>query len=361
MKNYYKILGVSKKASPSEIKKAYYKLARKHHPDRGGNEERFKEINEAYQILSDKKKRKQYDSFGRTFDGAGPGQGFNTQWNWGGSGIGFGGFEDFDMGEILNEIFGGRRGGPFQERDIRKGSDLKIKISLSLEDILQDTEKEIPLKKKVVCPRCSGVGGEPGTEVKECFSCRGTGKVQKIKRTILGTFTETSVCPECDGEGYRPEKPCNVCKGKGRIEGEEKVDIVIPAGVDNNQVIKIKGKGGAGIKGGKAGDLYISFFIKEHPDFKRKGDDLYLTKEINFSQAALGDKIKVKTIDGKKILLKIPQGLQSGRILKISKKGIPHFGGRGRGDLFVQLIIKTPRKLTKKQKELLKKFKEENL
>ena len=363
MKDYYKILGVSKKASASAIKKAYYNLARKHHPDKGGDEEKFKEINEAYQVLSDKKKRSQYDNFGRTFDGMNQGGGPNTQWNWGGAGFDMNS-QEFDLGDILRGMgFGGMGGGnPFtQRKDFRRGKDLEIRISLSLEDVLKDTEKEIIIEKMITCPRCHGVGGEPGTKVKECFSCRGTGKVQRIRRTMLGSFTETIVCPECEGEGYQPEKPCNVCKGKGRVKGKEKIKIVIPAGVDTNQVIKIKGKGDAGIKGGEAGDLFVVFVVKKNPKFERQGDDLYMSKEINFSQAALGDKVKIKTLAGNNIILEIPSGTESGKVLKVSKKGIPHFGGHGQGSLFVQLLVKTPRRLNRKQKELFEKLKEEGL
>ena len=360
MKDYYKILGVSKKASASAIKKAYYGLAKKHHPDKGGDEGKFKEINEAYQILSNKQKRNQYDNFGRTFDGMNQG-GANTQWNWGGGGFDANA-QGFDLGDILGEIFGGRGESPFgQKKDFRKGKDLELRVNISLESVLKEKEKEVVLEKMIACDRCNGVGGEPGTKVKECFSCRGTGKVQRVRKTILGVFTETAVCPECSGEGYSPEKPCNVCKGKGRIKGKEKIKIIIPAGVDTNQVIKFKGKGDAGIKGGESGDLYVVFFVKKHSVFQRKGDDLYVSKNISFSQAVLGNELEIETLGGVKLLLEVPRGIESGKILRISQKGLPHFGGHGKGNLFVKLIIKTPQKLNRKQKELLEKLKEEGL
>ncbi len=368
MKDYYKILGISKNASPSAIKKAYYKLAKKHHPDKGGDEDEFKKINEAYQVLSDRKKRKQYDNFGRTFDGnMGQQQGrggFQRQWRWGNFDEGF--ESEFDLSDLINEIFGNRGGkSSFNQgrraRDVRQGRDIKIKVELSLKDVLKEHKKKIVLKKKVVCSRCEGSGGEPGTDVKECFSCRGSGRVQQIKRTIFGTFTETAVCPECNGQGHIPEKPCNVCKGKGRIDGEEEIEIIVPAGVDANQVLKFKGKGNAGIKEGKSGDLYVVFEIKDHPVFTRKGDDLYMSKEISFSQASLGDELEIETLGGEEIVLKVPKGTESGTVLEVSNKGIPHFGHRGKGDLFVKLLIKTPQRLTKKQKDLLKKLKKENL
>jgi len=358
MKDYYKILGVSKKASASAIKKAYYALAKKHHPDKGGDEKKFKEINEAYQILSDKKKRSQYDNYGRTFDGMNPG-GSNTHWNWGGFDVNS---QGFDLGDILGEIIGGRGQNPFnQKKDFRRGDDMEIRIDLSLEDVLKEREKEIILEKMITCPRCHGVGGEPGTKVKECFSCRGTGKVQRIRKTILGSFTETIICPECSGEGYSPEKACNVCRAKGRVMGKEKVKIVMPAGIDTKQVIKLQGKGGAGIKGGKSGDLYVVFFVKKHPVFQRKGDDLYVSRHVSFSEAALGAEVEIKTLGGGSVLLEIPKGVESGKVLRISEKGIPHFRGNGKGGLFVEIVVDTPQKLNRKQKELFEKLREEGL
>lgn len=368
MKDYYDVLGVTKSASQDEIKKAYYKLAQKYHPDKGGDEKKFKEVNEAYQVLSDKEKRTQYDRFGRTFEGmpgggAGPG---DFQWAWGQPGganveFNFGDFGDFgDLGDIMEEMFGfggGRRG----KKDIRRGKDIEVDIEIPLEDVLHGKEKEISLLKYNNCTRCQGTGAEPGSKVKECFSCRGTGQVQQIRKTFLGSFTQYTTCPECGGEGYKPEKTCNVCKGDGRIKSEEKIRIFIPAGVDNNQMIKVEGKGEAGKKGGKAGDLYVRIYVKPHHIFKRKGDDLYTSLPISFSQAALGDEIEVVTLDGRKILLTVSSGTESGKILRISEKGLPHFSGYGKGNLYVELIIKIPKHLSKKQKELLERLKEEGI
>jgi len=361
-KDYYQILGVSQNASPEEIKKAYYKLAHKYHPDKGGDEKKFKEINEAYQTLSDREKRAQYDRFGRVFEGA-PGfePGFDFTWAWGRPREDFDfGFEDFgDLSEMVEEIFG--FGAPRKRKDLKKGKDIEVELGIPLEETLKNQAKEITLYKMILCNRCQGTGAEPGSKIRECFSCRGTGEVQQIKKTFFGSFTRYATCPECGGEGYRPEKSCNVCKGEGRINGEEIIKIWIPAGVDTNQVIKIEGKGEAGKRGGKAGDLYIRIFVKPHSVFKRKGDDLYLKVPISFSQAALGDEIEIETLEEKKILLKVPTGTESGKILRISGKGIPHFSGYGRGNLYVELIVKTPKKLTKKQKELLEKLKEEGI
>ncbi len=358
-KDYYQILGVSNNASSEEIKKAYYKLAHKYHPHKGGDGKKFKEINEAYQTLSDKEKRAQYDRFGRVFEG-GVGPGFDFTWSWGKPGFSGFDFGDFgDLSEMIEEIFG--VGAPKRKRDLKRGRDIKITLEIPLEATLKNQAKEIALSKMILCSRCQGSGAEPGTKIKECFSCRGTGEVQQIKRTFFGSFTRFSICPECRGEGQRPEKPCNVCKVEGRIKGEEKIKIFIPAGVDTNQIIKVEKKGSAGRRGGRAGDLYVRILVKEHPIFERKGDDLYFQVPISFSQAALGDTVEISTLEGKEISVKIPQGTESGTILRISGEGIPHFSSSGKGNLYVGLIVKTPKKLTKKQKELLEKLRENGL
>ncbi len=358
MKNYYQILGVSKTASNDEIKKAYRKLAHQFHPDKGGDESKFKEINEAYQVLSDKDKRAQYDNFGRTFDGS-QGGGFDfssfTGFNQSRSNEGF----DFDLRDIFEDIFASRDSG--RKEDLRRGRDIEYDMMISLEDVLSKQEKEHSLYKFVLCTRCQGKGAEPGTSVKECFSCRGIGEVQEIKKTFLGSFTRVTICPECKGEGSKPEKPCNVCKGEGRIKDKKSFKIAIPAGVDTNQVIKIIGGGEAGRKGGKPGDLYIRILIKKHPVFQRKGDDLYTETSISFSKAVIGGDIEIKTLDGKKILLKVPSGTESGDSLRLSGKGIPHFGGYGKGNAYVKLVIKIPKRLSRKQKELLKQLEKEGL
>ncbi len=363
--DYYKILGISRNASEGEIRRAFHKLAHKHHPDKGGDEKKFKEINEAYQTLSNKEKRAQYDRFGQVFEGAGPTPGWDFNWAWGNASPGAGEGPDLefdfgDLGEMFEDFFsfGGSR---TQKKNLKKGRDIKIDIELPLEETLKSLAKEITLYKMVLCSRCQGKGAEPSTKLNECFSCRGSGEVQEIKRTFLGSFTHWAVCPECGGEGQRPEKPCNVCKGEGRIKGEEDIKIFIPAGVDSNQIIKVAGKGEAGKKGGRPGDLYARVLVREHPVFERRGDDLFVSKEISFSQAALGDEIEVPALEGTKILLKVSSGVESGMVLRISGKGIPHFSGYGRGNLYVELIVKTPKKLTKKQKELLEKLKGEGL
>jgi molecular chaperone DnaJ len=367
--DYYEVLGVAKTATQDEIKKAFHKLAHKYHPDKGGDEKKFKEINEAYQVLSDQQKRAQYDQYGRVFENGQPGgnpfegQGFN--WAWGNRPQG----EEFefdmgDIGDVFAEFFGGGFGGGARratKKDNKKGKDIQVDIEIDLERTLKDSVEKINLAKQVVCHRCNGAGAEPGSKIKECVSCRGTGQVQQVKKTIFGSYTTLATCPECKGEGTIPENPCNVCKGEGRLKGEETIEVRIPAGIDTNQVIRVDGKGDAGKKGGKAGNLFIRIFVKQNPVFERRGDDLFAESQISFSQAALGDEIELKTLDGTNILLQVPEGTESGKVLRISGKGIPHFGGYGKGNLYVELKVKTPKKLSRKQKELLEKLKEEGL
>ena len=363
MKDYYKILGVSKDASQEEIKKAYYKLAHKYHPDKGGDEKKFKEINEAYQVLSDKNKRAQYDRFGRVFEGEAGQGGTEGGFDFGSFWRNFSDQSDFgftgpDLEDILGDFFGFKTK---KRKNEGKGRDIEVDIEVDLTDTLQGLKKKISLKKYIQCPRCGGTGCEPGTKLKECFTCRGTGRVQQVQRTFFGSFTRYVVCPVCHGTGKVPTTPCNVCHGEGRIKGEETIDIFIPPGVDSGQIIKIAGKGEAGRRGEKPGDLYIRVEIAPHKIFKRKGDDLFVTLPLPFSTACLGGEIEVPLLSGKNISLKVPPLTSSGKVFRITGKGIPHFSGWGRGDLYVKLIIKTPKHLTKKQKELLKKLKEEGM
>ncbi len=358
MKDYYKILGVNRDASQEEIKKAYRKLAHKYHPDKGGDEEKMKEINEAYQVLSNREKRAQYDKFGNNPNFGGEGGGFQ---NFGGFGFNFGfggenGFDfDTDLESIFRDFFGfGRR----DKRKKRKGEDIDIIMNIDLKETLKSTEKEIALEKKVVCQRCGGSGAEPKTKIKECFACRGTGEVQQMRKTIFGTITNYVVCPECGGEGKIPEKPCNVCHGEGRIDGVEKMKILIPAGIDSGQVITLRGKGNAGRRGAVPGDLYIKINVIRNPLFERKGDDLYTIVSIPISKAAMGGETNVPLLNGRSISLEIPAGTPSGKVFRIAGKGIPHFGRFGKGDLYVKINIQIPKRLTKEQKDALKKLKE---
>ncbi len=367
MKDYYKVLGVSKEASEDEIKRAYRRLAHRYHPDKGGDAERFKEVSEAYRVLSDREKRSQYDRFGQTFEGGFPGAepgagGF--RWAWGGpggfadeeEGPGFG-FEFQDLGDLFEDFFGGG----VQGKNIRKGKDIEVGIEIPLEATLTGFQEEIPLEKFIICTRCQGGGAEPGSKVKECFSCRGTGEVQQIRKTIFGSFTKMGMCPECRGEGLKPEKLCNVCGGEGRIKNQEKFRITIPPGVDTNQTLRFEGQGDVGKKKGKTGDLFVKIYVKAHPIFKRKGDDVYATVLVPFSHTALGSEVEVPTLEGTKISLQVPAGTESGKIFRIVGKGIPHFSGWRRGHMYVEVKIETPKKLTKQQKELLERLRQEGI
>jgi len=364
--DYYEVLGVAKSATEDEIKKAFHKLAHKYHPDKGGDEKKFKEINEAYQVLSDKQKRAQYDQFGRVFDqgqgqpGGNPfeGQGFN--WAWGNTTQGDGVEFDFnDIGDVFDQFFGGGR--RQTKKDAKKGKDIQVDIEIPLERVLKESVEKINLTKQIVCHRCAGAGAEPGSKVKECVSCRGTGQVQQVQKTVFGSYTTLATCPECKGEGTIPEKPCNVCRGEGRTKGQETIDVTIPAGIDTNQVIRVDGKGEAGRKGAKSGNLFVRIFVKQHAVFERRGDDLFTETEINFSQAALGDEIEIKALEGTGLLLEVPEGTESEKVLRISGKGIPHFNGFGRGNLYVEFRVKTPKKLSREQKKLLDELRKQGL
>ncbi len=349
-------MGISKSASKEEIKKAYRRLAHKYHPDKkNGDETKFKEVNEAYQILSDDGKKKQYDQFGRVFDGGGGFQGQQSGFDFSQSGFDF---DMGDLGDIFEEAFGfsSQRSG-----DTRRGKDIEVSLEMDLEEILKKQDKRFKIVKFVSCQRCQGEGAEPGTSKNECVVCRGTGRVQEIKRSFFGSYTKEAICPDCYGEGQRPDKPCNVCSGEGRIKKEENINVSIPPGVDTNQLLKVPGKGDAGKKGGRSGDLYIRIFIKEHRIFSRKGDDLFANVSIPYSTAILGGETVVKDIEGKRLTVKVSPGTVSGKILKISGKGITRFSGFGRGNMFLKMIINLPKDLTKKQKELLKEMKKEGL
>lgn len=357
-KDYYKILGVSRNASKEEIKRAYRGLAHKYHPDKaGGDEKKFKEINEAYQVLSNNQKRAQYDQFSAF---GGPAEG------WGGVNFedlfrgfsGFSGFRDtnFDFDDIFGDLFGQRR----QTRHYKtKAQDISIDLELTLEDIYKGLKKDIQLRKSIKCPNCKGGGGELGSSMKKCSSCGGSGEIHQTQRTFFGSFSKITICSDCQGEGEVPEKTCSKCGGRGVIKDIETITINIPAGVDDGQIIKLEGQGEAGGKGELPGDLYIRIHLKKHKDFIKKGDDVYYELPISFTQATLGDKIEIPTLEGK-VKLKIPAGIGSGKLIRIRGKGMPRASGR-RGDQFVKIQIKTPKKLSQKAKDLLKKLKEEGL
>ncbi len=350
--DYYKILGVDKSATDTEIKRSYRKLAQKYHPDVNKNnkeaEKKFKEISEAYEVLSDKQKRSAYDQFGKAGVGGG-GQG------------GFGGFGGFDssqfeganfggFGDIFDTFFGGgrqhtRRTGP------QKGADLEMVITLSFEESITNTEKEIKLNKKEKCEHCAGNGAEPGTKINTCSTCKGTGQITQIQRTPLGSIQTSRVCPDCHGEGKTPEKKCNKCGGSGSEQKVSKIKVKIPAGINDGAVLRMSGKGEAGSKGGPYGDLYLHITVTPSNEFKREGDDIYTSQNIHLLQATLGDEIKVKTIYGE-VTLKIPAGTQSEKILKLKGRGVPKMNTGGKGDHYVKIVVNIPKKLSAKEKEL---------
>jgi len=362
MKDYYKILGIFKDVLSEEIKKAFFRLAQRYHPDKERNPEKFKEINEAYQILGDKEKRAQYDRFGTVFEeapfGARRGE---TPFSEGFDFFSFG--KDFDTSvfeEIFEDFFGAAPFARERTSKRKRGRDIFVDIKISLEETFTGVKKEISLEKFTTCSRCKGNGTEPGTRLKTCPSCRGAGKVKEIHQTFLGTFTRANVCPQCQGFGRIPEKNCSKCHGEGRIKEEKKSVVSIPAGISDKERILIAGEGEAGEKGQNSGNLYVRVYVMEHPYFVRRGDDIYFNFDVNFSQATLGDKIDIPTLAGK-VGLQIPSGTQAGKLLRLKGMGIPHLNRRGKGDMYVKINVRTPQKLTKKQKELIKRLKEEGI
>jgi len=350
-KDYYQILGVSRDASEDDIKKAYRKLAHQYHPDKeGGNESKFKEINEAYQVLSNAQKRARYDRFGDAAEGPGfsPGSGFDFS----GFGQGFGqqGFEGFDFGDIFGEFFGGkgRRAGRAGER----GRDIAVDVEITLEDAFRGAERVFELKKLDRCTRCSGNGAEPNTPIKTCPTCQGSGYLREARQTFLGTIATETVCARCRGEGKTPEKPCSACRGEGRTPEVKKISLRIPQGIRDGEMIKIAGEGEAGLTGKRAGDLYATIHVKPHPHFRRDGDDIRLARDVSFAQMALGGTVEIPTLDGT-VRMEIPPGTDPGKTLRLRGKGMPRLHGRGRGDMIVEIRLQTPKKLSRRARELL--------
>lgn len=359
-KDYYNILGVSRGASDDEIKKAYRKLAHKYHPDKaGGDEKKFKEINEAYQILSDKTKRAQYDQFGQTFEQAGA-QGFGGFDFSGFRGFGeerfeFGGFEDI-FSDIFGEGFGGER-----TRRAKAGRDIQVDAEISFEEMVRGASRDIKLYKTVKCSHCGGAGGEPGSKEGTCPTCGGTGQIQKTSRSFFGSFTRVSTCTACQGTGKTFSQKCRKCGGDGRVKEERTIRVEIPAGISDGQTISLHGQGEAGEFRAPSGDLYVNVHVRPHHKFKRESNNIFSSEYITFSQAVLGDKITAETIEGS-VKMKIPAGTQSGEIFRIKGKGIPYLENRGkRGDHLVKIVVEIPRSVSREQKDLVEKLKKENL
>lgn len=351
-RDYYEVLGVSKNATKDEIKKAYRKLSKKYHPDLNKEPdaaEKFKEINEAYEVLSDDQKRAQYDQFGHAGVN-GQGGGFSG----GGFGDfgGFGGFED-----IFDTFFGG---GSRRRRDPnapRKGDDLQYRMNISFEDAVFGKQTEIEIPREEECDTCHGSGAKPGTSPKTCDKCNGTGQISQAIETPLGRIVNRRTCGSCHGNGKIIVEKCPTCAGKGRVQKRKKIKITIPEGIDDGQQLRVAGQGEPGINGGPPGDLYIVFKVGKHPYFVREGDDIYYDLKITFPQAALGDEIEVPTIHGK-VKFRIPPGTQSGAQFRIKDKGVKNVHGYGRGHQYVNVKVITPTKLTERQKQLLREFAE---
>lgn len=368
-KDYYKILGVSKDATDDELKKAFRKLAKENHPDAQHDEAskkqaeiKFKEINEAYSVLSDKTKRAQYDRFGSNFEQAGfGGQGGYYSNGFGGfdfSGFGNGMGVDIDLDDILGSVFGGGFGGGFnssKKQGPTKGADLRYNMNISFEEAAFGTTKQINITRNEKCSTCSGSGAKPGTNPVTCDKCGGKGKVQTTQNTIMGTFSTVKTCDKCGGTGKVIPTPCETCSGKGTIRKTRKIDIKIPAGIDNGQAISLRGEGDAGKKGGPAGDLFVVVNVLSHPIFKRKGYDIYAEVKVPYTKLVLGGTIKVPTLE-EDSEINIPEGTQVGSTFKLKDKGIPNIHGKGRGNIEYTINVDIPKRLNDKQREILKQF-----
>ncbi|MCL6471701.1 MAG: molecular chaperone DnaJ [Firmicutes bacterium] len=355
-KDYYEILGVSKGATQDEIKKAFRRLARKYHPDVNKDdpkaEAKFKEINEAYEVLSDPDKRRNYDTFGSA-KGPAFGGGFEDF-------SGFGGGFESAFGDIFDMFFGNwQQQGGRAKSTAQRGSDLSLELTVDFEEAVFGAEKEVEIARLVGCSTCGGTGLEPGTSPATCPTCRGAGEVRSEQRTVFGTFIRTSTCPKCQGTGRVITTPCKDCNGQGRKPVHEKIKVDIPAGVDNGVTLKLTGKGEAGLRGGRPGDLYVTLHVKPHSVFERRGVDLFCQLPITFTQAAIGSELQVPTLEGFETITVAP-GTQTGTTFRLKGKGVPSLRGSSRGDIIVQVVIETPRKLTERQKELLIEFARES-
>lgn len=348
-RDYYEVLGVPKQASEEEIKKAFRKLAKQYHPDlHPGDKEaeaKFKEINEAYEVLSDKEKRQKYDQFGHA--GVDPNM----------AGAGGSPFTDFDFGDIFGSIFGGFGGGRRQSNPNapRRGGDTETSVNISFEEAAKGCKKTVTYQNVERCEECGGTGAQKGTSPVTCSTCGGSGQVRINQRTPFGVIQTSRTCDRCQGTGKIIEKPCKACGGQGRVRKRKSVEVTIPAGIDDDQVLKVNGHGNAGVNGGPAGDLHVYVNVRPHPIFERRGDDVWCTLPITFTQAALGDEVVVPTLDGK-VSYQIHEGTQPEDVFKLKGKGIPHLYGRGRGDQYVKVSIEVPKNLTNQQKEILKEF-----
>ena len=350
-KDYYEVLGLKKGASENDIKRAYKRLASKHHPDKNQGskeaEEKFKEINEAYEVLGDDQKRAAYDQYGHAAFEQGGGAG--------GFGGGFGGADFGDMfGDIFGDIFGGGGGGGGRGRQrVVRGEDLRYDLEITLEEAVKGITKDIQINTLVHCDSCGGSGAEKGSKVETCPHCHGSGRIRRQQ----GFFVSESICPTCHGSGKKIEKPCRSCHGEGRVHKKENLSVKIPAGVDTGNQLRLAGKGAAGENGAPAGDLYVVIHVREHNIFERDGNNLYCEVPISFATAALGGEIEVPTLDGR-VKLKIPAETQTGKLFRMRGKGVASTRSGYAGDLICRIVVETPVNLTSEQKELLQKLEE---
>lgn len=356
-RDYYEVLGVSKSATDDELKKAFRKLAKQYHPDANPDnkeeaERKFKELNEAYETLSDPQKRKMYDQFGPDgpagFGGGNAGGYYSS---------GFEGFSDFgDLGDIFSSFFGGGFGGRSSKKNNNgpvQGADLKSTIDISFEEAFLGTEKEIVITRSETCTTCGGNGAKPGTVIDTCTMCKGTGQVRQVQNTILGQMQTTRTCSNCNGTGKVIKQPCDDCKGKGKIRKQAKIKIKIPAGIDDNQTIVLRGEGESGSRGGPKGDLYIVVRVKKHSIYVRNGNDVNCTIPITFTQAALGADIEVPMVDGTKEIFKIPEGTQTGTRFTIRGKGFKSINSSSTGNFVFNVQVQVPKHLSREQRDIL--------
>lgn len=349
-RDYYEVMGVPKEASDDEIKKAYRKLAKQYHPDLNPGdkeaENKFKEVNEAYEVLSDKEKRSRYDQFGHA--GVDP--------NYGGAAGGNPFGSDIDLGDIFNSFFGGFGGRRQSNPNApRRGADTEASLTVSFEEAAKGCKKEISYSRVAACADCGGSGAKKGTSAKTCSDCGGSGQVRIHQRTPFGVMQTSRTCDRCGGSGKVIENPCPTCSGHGRVRSTHKVEVSVPAGIADEQVLRVSGQGDAGYNGGPAGDLHVFIGVRPHPLFERKGDDVWCELPLTFTQAALGAEVVVPILDGK-VSYQVHEGTQPGDVFRLKGKGIPHLGGHSRGDQFVKISIEVPKNLSSRQKELLKEF-----
>lgn len=355
-KDYYETLGVERKATKDELKKAFHKLAHKYHPDKaGGNEAKFKEVNEAYQTLSDDAKRQQYDTYGHAGPNAG-GQG-GQYGHSGFEGFGGGGFDGVDLGDIFGDFFGGgARGGSQVER----GGDISIDIEISFEESIYGVERNVVLGKTSPCDTCSGSGAKPGTKMKKCATCGGKGKVTQMRKTFLGNFSTVTTCEMCHGLGDLPEEKCKTCSGLGVLKKQEEIAIKIPQGIRAGEMLRMSGRGEA-VAHGVPGDLYIRIHIKPHATYRREGNNLVMDLDVKFTDAILGATYSIKNLEGKPLDVKIPEGVKYGDVLRLREKGIPATSRNRAGDILITVRIKTPTKLSRKAQKLVEELKNEGV